>query len=256
MKHKKDPVYGKGLTSWNKGLTKETDTRVARMANSVSKTLKGRTPWNKGLSKATDNRLVEAGKKLSIVNTGKKRPTETIELDRKRAKKRWLNPEYREKQMLAAHTDTYRENQGKHSKSLWNDPVWAKKQATRILEGSQKAHPNNIEGQIISILKSLSSGIKYTGDGKYWISGMNPDFINKDKKQIIEVFGCYWHYCKKHLPNIKDRNLIIKKRQEDRRRIDMFKKLGYSILVIWEHEMIHPKQVLKKIQKFEAIRCV
>lgn len=39
----------KGREVWNKGLTKETDPRVAANAAATSKALIGRTPWNKGL---------------------------------------------------------------------------------------------------------------------------------------------------------------------------------------------------------------
>lgn len=56
--------------SWNKGLTKETDPRVAKMAEGISRSLKGCLTWNKGLTKDTDNRLLEASKKQSIVHTG------------------------------------------------------------------------------------------------------------------------------------------------------------------------------------------
>ena len=36
-------------TAWNKGLTKETDSRIAEHSKKVSNTLKGHVPWNKGL---------------------------------------------------------------------------------------------------------------------------------------------------------------------------------------------------------------
>jgi len=42
----KNPNFGK--PTWNKGLTKETDERVRRYSENVSKTLTGYIPWNKG----------------------------------------------------------------------------------------------------------------------------------------------------------------------------------------------------------------
>ena len=45
---------------WNKGLTKETDERVATAAEKM----RGRTPWNEGLTKDTDERIAEAARKL------------------------------------------------------------------------------------------------------------------------------------------------------------------------------------------------
>lgn len=38
----------KAYTPWNKGLTKETDERVQRYAESLSIATQGRVPWNKG----------------------------------------------------------------------------------------------------------------------------------------------------------------------------------------------------------------
>jgi len=46
----------KGRPSWNKGLTKETDERVAK--NIINFTTKGRIPWNKGLTKEIDTRIL------------------------------------------------------------------------------------------------------------------------------------------------------------------------------------------------------
>lgn len=76
---KKIGAAGKGRTAWNKGLTKETDDRVALNGKATSKGSKGRTPWNKGavglqeawnkgLTKETDNRVAQYAKTLSIVN--------------------------------------------------------------------------------------------------------------------------------------------------------------------------------------------
>jgi len=57
----------KNQAAWNKGLTKETDSRV--MAASLS--CIGRKAWNKGLSKETDIRVAKYGRKVSLINTGK-----------------------------------------------------------------------------------------------------------------------------------------------------------------------------------------
>jgi len=40
----------KGRPSWNKGLTKDTDERVRKYAQSLSNTMMGHIPWNKGIS--------------------------------------------------------------------------------------------------------------------------------------------------------------------------------------------------------------
>ena len=52
-------AHWKGRAPWNKGLTKETDTRVRNNTENSVKTRKekGYTPWNKGLTKETDSRI-------------------------------------------------------------------------------------------------------------------------------------------------------------------------------------------------------
>ena len=71
--------------SWKKGLTKETDERVARNAESIkngfrngrvvwNKGLKGvQVPWNKGLTKETDIRLLEFSKNPNLKTSKKGR---------------------------------------------------------------------------------------------------------------------------------------------------------------------------------------
>ena len=62
---------------------------------------------------------------------------------------------------------------------------------------------------------------KFVGDGQTVIDGMVPDFINiNGKKQVIEVYGDYWH--RNHKP-------------QDR--IDHYKKFGFKCLVYWEKDL-------------------
>lgn len=157
------------------------------------------------------------------------------------SKRHWQDPEYR-KIIVEATT------------KQWQDPVLAEIMVTRSLEGNQKSRPNGPEKKVVEILKSISTNIKYVGDGAYWIpsTGKNPDFIDEDRKLIIEVYGCYWHCCKKHFPDVEGRDSIIEKQyRKDQQRINKFKKLGYSVLIIWEHELKYPERVLKKIKSFE-----
>lgn len=57
--------FVKGQVAWNKGLTKETDPRMAKIAEGTSKTRRklaaqGKlTAWNKGLTKETDERMAK-----------------------------------------------------------------------------------------------------------------------------------------------------------------------------------------------------
>jgi len=124
----------------------------------------------------------------------------------------------------------------------WEDSEYHNRVLAKIMKaGGTK--PNGIEKKMIEILKSISSDFRYTGNGSCWISGMNPDFINEDRKQIIEVFGCYWHGCPEHCSDRKKQRLNVS-------RINKFKKLGYSVLVVWEHELVNLQTVIKRIEQW------
>jgi len=158
----------------------------------------------------------------------------------------WMREEYWDK-------PSYKKCKSRTTKKLWQDPEYAKNVMQKSIKGSMTKRPNRPEKQIIEILKSLESNIKYVGDGTHWIlnTGKNPDFVNEETKKIIEVYGCYWHCCKKHFPNVEDRDSIIEKQhRKDQQRINKFKKLGYSVLIVWEHELKCYKKIILRIKKF------
>ena len=96
--------------------------------------------------------------------------------------------------------------------------------------------PNKQEVRIINILNEICPGkYEFVGDFKLWINGRNPDFINKDKRRVIEFFGKYWH------------------REEDvEERSNHFMKEGYETLIIWDYELKNIEKVKNKILKFEV----
>jgi len=49
------------------------------------------------------------------------------------------------------------------------------------------------ELKLIEICERNKIPLVYTGDGSFWVSGINPDFIDYEKKLAVEVFGRYWH---------------------------------------------------------------
>jgi very-short-patch-repair endonuclease len=100
----------------------------------------------------------------------------------------------------------------------------------RYRRGLLTSTPNKPEKLLI---KLLPKSFKYVGNGSFWINKFNPDFIDLKNKKIIELFGDYWH----NLKNNKFR---------DKLRLKAYKKYGYQVLIIWEHEL---KNVIKLINK-------
>jgi len=219
--------FKKGHQAWNKGLTKETDTRVMSIAtkltgrdggcrtqearDNMSKSAPKEHPWSRGIprSQVTRNRI-------SSSNKGKGHP----------------------------HTDEFKKSVGLASKKRWSNPEYAKRVSAKVLEVNETVRPNNPENRLLDILKGLpKSGLSYVGDGSFWVGGKNPDFVNIDKKQIIEVLGCYWHGCPRHFPHKQKKQKLIS-------RIELFKRFGYSTLCIWECELNDSTKVMQKIIAF------
>lgn len=110
-----------------------------------------------------------------------------------------------------------------------------------LLKNRLRKGPNNIETQLIELINTHNLPFKYTGDGSLIINGYCPDFVNTDgKKQLIEVFGDYfhtregipWHYT-------------------ELGRIMAYNSLGFKCLVIWEHELENNEElVMEKIKRF------
>lgn len=116
------------------------------------------------------------------------------------------------------------------TKQWWQDPDYREK----VLRGVAKAshvHPNKPEQALMSILnKACPNEFEYNGNGKVIILGMVPDFINiNGKKQVIEVFGDYWHS-----PEVTQNQSW---NRTELGRIMAYNSLGYDCLVIWERDL-------------------
>jgi len=94
---------------------------------------------------------------------------------------------------------------------------------------------------MFNLLKENNLSFNYVGDGAIWFRGenysFNPDFLSKNPKHIIEVYGDYWH----NLEGAKKR---------DKERIATYEKYGYKTLIVWEHELGNQVKLFKKITAF------
>lgn len=244
---------------WNKGLTKDTDQRIAAYASKCC--------WNKDLTKESDTRVASIARKL----TGKKRSPET-KLKQSKShlayydvhKHIWLGRpmplEIRQKISATTKGQPRYENRGHHlspehkakigakSKEMWQNPEYRYK-ITQSIKRSQDEHtkaiiranrmkPNKCEIKLEQLLQAiLPNQYKYIGDGKLTIDGLCPDFINANgQKKLIELFGTYWH-------SIFD----VAKRTE------RYRQYGFKTLIIWEDELDSPN-LKAKILAFNKSR--
>lgn len=120
----------------------------------------------------------------------------------------------------------------KISLNLWKDKNYIEKWE-KGMNGKIMPKPSSAECRFMGLLAKHDLPFLYVGNGYTFINGRNPDFIDFGKKQIIEVFGNYWH-----------------EKQEMEDRISHFAKYGYRTLIVWENELSNEDTVICKINDF------
>jgi len=125
---------------------------------------------------------------------------------------------------------------GEHCKNMsisksnqWKDPNFVRKQ----MAARNRTKPNKLELKVQDWLNiNYPNEWKWVGGGEIIIGGKCPDFIN-GKKQIIELFGDYWH-----------------KGDDPEERKTFFKRYGYCTLVLWEKDLTNISYLVEKVNNF------
>lgn len=139
------------------------------------------------------------------------------------------NPMYGKK-----HSRKSKQEMSRSHKKLFLNPEFCKKFSEQF-----QTKPNKLEKIMIDILnKNFPEQYEYVGNYKFWIEGQNPDFVDRENKKIIEVFGDYWHG-KEFTGKDPEKN--------EKEKVENFKKHGYRTLIIWEHELSNIVKIVNKI---------
>ena len=206
--------------------------------------MKGKHPWNYALTKETDFRLKHRSEEM----TGTSRPDLSI-----LAKKRWSDSEF--KKMMSEIFSKSEKNQKALNKLMlqYRSPEVQKKAYLKISNtlkqkwldedfaldqvSKHSFKPNKKEIFLNAFLQDKFFNVyRYVGDGSFWIGHppMNPDYLgNRGNNKVIELFGEHWH-----------------EPEDEQKRIEAFKKLGYDCLVIWTAELKDEKRLFDKINEF------
>lgn len=271
-----NPMFGK--KGWNKGLTKETDQRVANVSEKLTGRVftdewrknigisnKGKSAWNKGLTKDTDERIAKGAKKISESTKGReswiKGLTKETDL---RVLKIWEKRDRSQqselmKSMNKSEDFIKRRNEGakKRGEILKEGYKTGRiKKHTNLMhteEARKKAFisldlkPNKKEKQLDGIIQTiLPNEYKYVGNGEVIFGNRCPDFINcNGQKKLIEHFGVYWHSEK-----LTGRTNI----QEEQLYKDYYSKYGFDTLIVWENELKNEDKLTEKIKKFNEMK--
>lgn len=223
-----NPLYGKfgsDHPGFNRRMTEETRFLM-------SETQIGHTPWNKGLTVVTDERVRKNSEKTSRMS-GHKHSLEArhkMSVSQK-GQNTWSKGSKTSKQT--------RDRISKAAKAMWQNPKCIQK----IMSGIH-SRPTRPELRLKEILEKNLPEFKYNGDYSLGVvlNRLVPDFVNTNgKKQVIEVFGDYWHSAQ----------LIGNKwKRSELGRIMAYNALGFKCLILWEHELktLSDKQIIKRVK--------
>jgi len=223
-----------GRVSWNKGkegcFSEETKQKM-RKNNARAMLGKHQSDEMKNKIRLTHlgrHRSEETKKRLSESHLGGKNPM-------------WGKPAYNKGLNLSGmlgkhHTENTKKKISLSKKKLWQNKDFAKRNILAL-----QIKPNGKELYLDFLLQNhFPDEWKYVGDGQVIIGGLCPDFINcNGKKQIIELFGDYWHNRK----NIRYNYTEIGRKEA-------FLEYGFSTLIVWEHELKDKTKVIEKIRSF------
>lgn len=123
----------------------------------------------------------------------------------------------------------------------WQTPEYVAK-----LIKAMGVKPNKLEQKLIDLFAEHFPQFKYNGDFSQGVmlGGLTPDFVNVNgKKQVIEVFGDYWHS-----PEIIGDDW----RRGELGKIMIYNSVGWDCLVIWERELekLTEAEIVKKVETF------
>ena len=83
-----------------------------------------------------------------------------------------------------------------------------------------------------------------------------PDFVFPKFKLVVFVDGCFWHGCPKHATKPATnrtfwRNKFARNQARDRIVNRTLRQLGWTVLRIWQHELVRKNEVrlLERIQR-------
>ena len=190
----------KGKVTWNKGLTKETDSRLKRLSKKCmgrkfseeakrksSLVHKGQIPWNKGKSNVY---TLETKKRMSRIKMGEINSAKRPEVREKIKEKRKVQVQ------------------------IYTSSIELKIQ------------------KFLSLLHIEYLTHKYISEITH---AYQCDLFIPSIKTIIECDGCYWHGCP--ICKKKINSEIEEQIERDKTRTKELQERGFKVIRLWEHEI-------------------
>lgn len=118
--------------------------------------------------------------------------------------------------------------------------------------------------EIMSRIKSRDSKIETLFRKELWKLGFRyrknsgkyfgkPDIVLKQRKAVIFVDSCFWHGCKRHcrIPTVRKNywtQKIVRNVARDKEVSRHYRKQGWKVFRIWEHEMLNIEKTMHRIK--------
>lgn len=126
------------------------------------------------------------------------------------------------------------------TEKLWKNDSYRNRVIANTLK-SLETKPTRPERTFMQIIEKEKLPFQYVGDGQLVMSGLCPDFVRTDDvRQIIEIFGSYWHRDRENVPYY----------QTEKGRKHVFYDHGYETLIIWDNELSNEETVVEKVRRF------
>lgn len=150
---------------------------------------------------------------------------------RRKAIQQWADPEKRAR----IHDAIIEANQDpvlRHIRSMrmkMENPMSNRQVVDRMLRSlkkSQKTLPNKGEKMLIDFFSENKLPLRFCGDGSFILDGKIPDFVNYEKRVVLEYNGRFWH-------SKNDWNDAYDDSEERR---EFFESRGWHFYLIWDDE--------------------
>lgn len=120
-----------------------------------------------------------------------------------------------------------------------------------------KSKETKIEKTIREAFKTV--GLQYRKNQQGYFG--KPDLVLKKYKTVIFVDSCFWHGCGKHfrLPHTNQSYWATKinnNKKRDRKVNLYYKKFGWLVVRIWEHNLSVSEKTLQKIVSHNVTKVV
>jgi len=197
--------------------TKETREKMSLIHKGIPKSEEHKR--NIGLANTGKILSEETKNKISLAKTGKKLPPFT--------------EEHKQNMSISRKGKSFTEKHKENLKESWKN----EERRNKTVQASLKLKQITSSEQILfDIIKRNNLPFNYVGNGQVVFNGFCPDFLSKNPKYIIELFGV-GHYCK----NCRER---------DRRKLEVYSSLGYKTLIINTWSLNNEEKIVNKIKEF------